>query len=56
MFARISPRATAANPRYDFLEAVIAAEDQMALYPFLEPGPEMAALLDRFERELQPQP
>jgi outer membrane protein TolC len=45
-----------ANALYDFLEAVIAAEDQLALYPFLEPESEMAALLDRIERELQPQP
>jgi outer membrane protein TolC len=39
---------------YNFLEAVIAAEKQMALYPFLEPEPEMTELLDRVERQLQP--
>ena len=41
---------------YGFLEDLIAAEEQMALYPFLEPEPEMTQLLDRFERELQVQP
>ena len=45
-----------ANARYDFLEALIEAEEQMALYPFLEPKPEMTALLDRVERELDAQP
>jgi hypothetical protein len=35
---------------------LIAAEEQMALYPFLEPEPEMTELLDRFEQELQAQP
>jgi outer membrane protein len=41
---------------YGFLVDLIAAEEQMALYPFLEPEPEMTQLLDRFERELQAQP
>jgi hypothetical protein len=41
---------------YDFLEALIAAEEQMALYPFLEPKPEMMELLHRVERELDAQP
>jgi hypothetical protein len=35
---------------------MIAAEQQMALYPFLEPGPEMKQLLDRFEQRLRAQP
>jgi outer membrane protein len=41
------------NALYSFLEALIRAEEQMALYPFLEPEPEMAELLDRVERQLQ---
>jgi outer membrane protein len=41
---------------YGFLADLIAAEEQIALYPFLEPEPEMTELLDRFERELQAQP
>ncbi len=41
---------------YGFLMDLIAAEEQMALYPFLEPEPEMTEQLDRFERELQAQP
>jgi outer membrane protein TolC len=45
-----------ANALYDFLEALIAAEEQMALYPFLEPKPEMMELLHRVERELDAQP
>jgi outer membrane protein TolC len=44
------------NALYAFLEALIAAEEQMALYPFLEPQPEMTELLDGFERELRVQP
>ena len=45
-----------ANARYDFFEALIEAEEQMALYPFLEPRLEMTELLDRVERELDAQP
>ena len=41
---------------YSFLEAVIDAEKEMALYPFLEPEADMAALLDRIERQLQAKP
>jgi len=41
---------------YGFLVDLIAAQEQMALYPFLEPEPEMTELLDRFERELGLQP
>ena len=41
---------------YGFLVDLIAAQEQMALYPFLEPEPEMTQLLDRFEQELGLQP
>jgi outer membrane protein TolC len=41
---------------YDFLEDLIAAERELALYPFLEPPAEVAALLNRLERELQTAP
>ena len=41
---------------YDFLEAVIDAEKQLALYPFLEPETKMTELLDRIERQLQVKP
>jgi multidrug efflux system outer membrane protein len=44
------------NALYDFLEALIAAERQMALYPFLEPEPEMALLLESLEHELRARP
>jgi len=45
-----------ADSVYAFLEAVIDAEKQLALYPFLEPEAEMTALLDRIERQLQVKP
>jgi outer membrane protein TolC len=38
---------------YDFLQDLIAAERELALYPFLEPPAEMAELLSRLERQLQ---
>jgi hypothetical protein len=41
---------------YDFFEDLIAAEEQLVFYPFLEPDPEVAELLDRLERELRSQP
>jgi outer membrane protein len=41
---------------YGFLEAVIDAEKQLALYPFLESETEMTELLDRIERQLQVKP
>jgi len=41
---------------YGFLEDLIAAEEQIAFYPFLEPDPEVAELLDGFERQLQTVP
>jgi outer membrane protein TolC len=44
------------NALYDFLEALIAAERQMALYPFLEPEPEMALLLESLEQQLRARP
>jgi outer membrane protein len=49
----LSANQAVTNALYSFLEALIAAEEQMALYPFLEPEPEMAELLDRVERQLQ---
>jgi outer membrane protein len=47
---------TVTNAHYDFLEAVIAAQEQMALYPFLEPEAEAVQLLDSIERELRVSP
>jgi outer membrane protein TolC len=44
------------NSIYGFLEALIDAEKEMALYPFLESESEMTALLDRIERQLQAKP
>jgi outer membrane protein len=44
------------NARYDFLEAVIDAEEQMALYPFLEPKSEIVLLIDKIEAELRSAP
>ncbi len=41
---------------YGFLADLIAAEQQMALSPFLEPEAEMQQLLDRFEQQLRTQP
>jgi outer membrane protein len=41
---------------YGFLEAVIDAEKQISLFPFLESEAEMTELLDRIERQLQPKP
>jgi outer membrane protein TolC len=41
---------------YAFLGALIDAEKQMALYPFLESELEMTELLDRIERQLQAKP
>ena len=41
---------------YGFLEDLIAAEEQMAFYPFLAPASEVTELLDRFERQLQTVP
>jgi outer membrane protein TolC len=43
-----------ANALYKFLEDLIAAERQIAFYPFLEPESEVAELLSRLERALQP--
>ena len=45
-----------ADSIYDFLAALVGAEEQMALYPFLEPETEMTELLDRIEQQLQVQP
>jgi outer membrane protein len=45
-----------ADSIYAFLEAVVDAEKQLALYPFLEPEAEMTALLDRIERQVQSKP
>jgi outer membrane protein len=52
----LSANQAVTNALYSFLEALITAEEQMALYPFLEPEPEMAELLDRVERQLQGPP
>ena len=42
----------ASNALYDFLEALIVAEQQIAFFPFLEPDADVAELLDGLEREL----
>jgi outer membrane protein len=52
----LSANLAVANVIYDFLEAVIDAEKQLSLFPFLEPEAEMTALLDRIERQLQAKP
>jgi outer membrane protein TolC len=52
----LSANQAVTNAIYNFLEAVIAAERQMALYPFLEPEPEMAQLLNGLEEDLKSQP
>ena len=44
------------NATYDFLEDLISAERQTAFFPFLEPEPEVTALLNRLEQELQSVP
>ena len=41
---------------YDFLEDLIAAERQLAFYPFLEPEADVEELLGRLEQTLQGQP
>ena len=43
-----------ADAVYNFLEDLIAAERQIALYPFLEPESEVAELLSQLEQALQP--
>ncbi len=52
----LSANLAVANSIYAFLEAVIDAEKQLALFPFLEPEVEMTQLLDRIERQLQAKP
>jgi len=44
------------NALYGFLTDLIAAEQAMAFYPFLEPEPEVSEFLDRLEREFPSQP
>lgn len=44
------------NALTGFLADLIAAEEAMAFYPFLEPEPEVAEFLDRVEREFPVQP
>jgi outer membrane protein len=52
----LSANLAVADSIYAFLEAVIDAEKQLSLFPFLQPEAEMTALLDRIERQLQPKP
>ena len=47
---------TAVNARYDFLEDLVAAERELALFPFLESPAEVESILDGVERELGLQP
>jgi len=52
----LSANLAVTNSIYGFLEAVIDAEKQMALYPFLESESEMTELLDHLERQVQAKP
>jgi outer membrane protein len=52
----LSANLAVTNSIYAFLEALIDAEKEMALYSFLEPDAEMTALLDRIERQVQSKP
>ncbi len=52
----LSAELAVANAFYGFLTDLIAAEQAMAFYPFLEPEPEVTRFLDRVERELTGQP
>jgi outer membrane protein TolC len=52
----LSANLAVTNSIYGFLEALIDAEKEMALYPFLEPEADMTALLDRIERQVQVKP
>ena len=45
-----------ANATYGFLEDLMAAEQEIAFFPFLEPESEVAELLDGLERQLRDQP
>jgi outer membrane protein TolC len=51
---RLDAELAVANALYKFLEDLIAAERQIAFYPFLESESEVAELLSRMERSLQP--
>jgi outer membrane protein len=44
------------DAHYNFLDELIAAEQALSLYPFLEPASEMDDLLDGIEQELALQP
>jgi len=52
----LSANLAVTNSIYGFLEAVIDAEKQMALYPFLESESEMTELIDRLERQVPVKP
>ena len=52
----LSAQLAVTNALVDFLESVVAAEEQMAFFPFLEPEAEVAELLNRLEQSLQVQP
>ena len=52
----LSANLAVADSIYTFLEALLDAEKQMALYPFLESESEMTELLDRLERQVQAKP
>jgi len=52
----LSAKLAVTNSIYGFLEKLIDAEKEMALYPFLEPEADMTELLDRIERQLQARP
>jgi len=48
----LSAQLAVANALVDFLEDLVAAEEQLAFYPFLEPEAEVMELLDRIEQQL----
>ncbi|MBW2666076.1 MAG: TolC family protein, partial [Deltaproteobacteria bacterium] len=52
----LSAQLAVTNALVDFLESVVAAEEQMAFFPFLEPDAEVTELLNRLEQSLQVQP
>ena len=52
----LSAKLAVTNSIYGFLEALVDAEREMSLYPFLEAEADMTALLDRIERQVQSKP
>ena len=53
---RLEATIAVTNARYDFLEAVVSAEEALSFFPFLEPAAEVAAWLTTLEQEVRSQP